>query len=302
MIPTHYHDDHVAGISTLRDVYGAELWTPENMVDVLARPEAHRLPCLWFEPLVSTRTLALEQPVDWEEFRITPYELTGHARASCGLLVEAHGERVLFGGDQYADPDGLGLNYTYPNLFREADYVHSAQLYARLNPGLILSGHWPPVVPGPEYHGVLLERGQQLHHLHRVLQPHTSRLILRAEPIRVASGAPVTLTVENPTMTAFDGELHVYGAADPARVPVTVPALGHHTLSFVPNGPAGARIQFELRGSPGEPCLFSYATLQDQPVQGDGTLGEPVYAGPAQPGTSAAFTAPAGHTGDPHAT
>ena len=29
-IPTHYHDDHVAGFNLLREVEGTEVWAPES--------------------------------------------------------------------------------------------------------------------------------------------------------------------------------------------------------------------------------------------------------------------------------
>ncbi|MFC4427285.1 MBL fold metallo-hydrolase [Deinococcus navajonensis] len=273
VIPTHYHDDHVAGIPMLRESYGAQLWVPENVVDVLARPGAYRLPCLWFDEMTADRTLPLEQPFEWEEFQITPHEVTGHARYASALLVETQGERVLFGGDQYADADGLGLNYTYPNLFREDDYAASAELYARLRPALILTGHSRPVVPDDAYFEQLRERGQQLQALHAQLQPRSARMIVRAEPINVSSGRPVTLTIENPTEAPFQGALHVYGrATEPSSRSVAIAARSSLSLPFSPSGPLGARIHFELRGPPGEPCLFAHATIQHttfSPVYGD---------------------------------
>lgn len=274
VIPTHYHDDHVAGIPLLREVYGAELWAPENVAGVLAEPQAFRLPCLWFEPMEADRRLPLGQPFEWEEFRITPFEVTGHARYASALLVEAHGERVLFGGDQYADPDGLGLNYTYPNLFCEDDYVRSAELYARLRPDLILGGHNGPIKPSPEYFDELLARGRALQTLHAALQPPSARMVMHAEPISVPSGSPVTLTVENPTNTPFEGELHVYGrATEAACLPLRIPPSSRLTLPFSPSGPQGARIHFELRGGPGEPCQFAHATI-DHPPYGNSLYGD----------------------------
>ncbi|UBV44263.1 MBL fold metallo-hydrolase (plasmid) [Deinococcus taeanensis] len=262
VMPTHYHDDHVAGIPLLREVYGAQLWAAENVADVLTRPDAYRLPCLWFEPMAPDRTLPLGRSFDWEEFRITPHELTGHARYACALLVETGGERALFGGDQYGDADGLGLTYTYPNLFREGDYTRSAELYAQLRPQLILSGHTAPIEPGEPYFAALLARGRQLEALHATLQPHAARLIIRAEPVHLPSGTPLTLTLENPTGAPFDGELHVSGrAAEPARRPVRIPPGASLILPFMPSGPSGARIHFELRGPPGEPCLYAHATI-----------------------------------------
>lgn len=269
VIPTHYHDDHVAGIPLLREVYGAQLWAAENIVDVLARPEAYRLPCLWFGAMTAERVLPLGQTFGWEEFRITPYGLTGHARPACALLVEAHGERALFGGDQYADADGLGLNYSYANRFREADYSRSAELYARLRPNLILSGHTAPLEPDAGYLGALRARGQELEALHASLQPHSARIILRTEPITVTSGDTVTLTVENPTGLVFRGELHVSGrAGTPARVHVLVPPHSEQRLPFLASGRPGERIHFELRGPPGDPGQYAHTTIQ-APFQGD---------------------------------
>ncbi|MFC4454200.1 MBL fold metallo-hydrolase [Deinococcus sonorensis] len=263
VIPTHFHDDHVAGIPLLREAYGAEVWVPENVSDVLAHPERYRLPCLWFEPVPADRRLPLGQPLHWEEFVITPHELTGHTRYACALLVEADGERALFGGDQYADGDGLGMPYTYPNLFREGDYVRSAELYRQLQPDLILGGHTGPVEPTAEHFDRLLARGQELQRLHQALQPHTTRLIIHAEPITVECGQPVTLTIENPTDSEFSGEVRVSGEAGPAgRHPVQVPTHAVRTLTFQPCGPAGSRIHFELRGPPGEPGQHTHATIR----------------------------------------
>ncbi|UQN08929.1 MBL fold metallo-hydrolase [Deinococcus sp. QL22] len=264
VVPTHYHDDHVAGIPLLREVYGVQLWAPENMVEVLAVPERHRLPCLWFGGMAADRSLPLGQPFAWEEFQITPYELPGHARYAAALLVETAGERVLFGGDQYSGADGLDLNYTYPNLFREGDYVQSAELYARLRPQLILSGHNAPLVPPEGYFEALLERGQQLQALHASLQPHTARLLVQAEPITVVCGDPVTLTLENPTGAAFEGEVLLSGRANDAlihRLPVQLPPRSTQNLIFTPRGPPGTRLHFELRGPPGDPSQFTHVTI-----------------------------------------
>ncbi|MGF6947950.1 glyoxylase-like metal-dependent hydrolase (beta-lactamase superfamily II) [Neobacillus sp. B4I6] len=51
VIPTHYHDDHVAGINLLREIEGTEVWCPENFSDVLENPQKYDLPCLWYDPI-----------------------------------------------------------------------------------------------------------------------------------------------------------------------------------------------------------------------------------------------------------
>ena len=178
VIPTHAHDDHVAGIPLLREQYGTQLWAAQPLADVLARPQRHRLPCRWFEAMPPDRVLALDTPFEWEDFRITPYALPGHARQAVALLVEGHGERLLFIGDQYAGEDGLGLNYTYQNDCLEGDYLDSAALISRLRPNLLLSGHWPPVVPDDRWLATAAARGEALRRAHAELQPLTARLLL----------------------------------------------------------------------------------------------------------------------------
>ena len=43
-MPTHYHDDHVAGINLLREVEGTEVWAPENVAPMLEEPRRYDLP------------------------------------------------------------------------------------------------------------------------------------------------------------------------------------------------------------------------------------------------------------------
>ena len=68
VIPTHYHDDHVAGFNLMREVEEAEIWAAENIANILRDPDYHDLPCLWFEPIEVDRELPLSQKIRWEEY------------------------------------------------------------------------------------------------------------------------------------------------------------------------------------------------------------------------------------------
>lgn len=251
VLPTHPHDDHVAGIPLLREVYGAELWAAGPMADVLAHPQAHRLPCRWFEPMPPDRVLDLGQPIRWEEFSITPYPLPGHARHAVALLVEGLGERLLFIGDHYADADALGLNYTYQNDALESDYQSSAALIEALRPDLLLSGHWLPVTPDRAWYEHIRERGEALRQLHGRLQPLSSRLGLSTQ----VEGNQLHLTFSNPTDQDFEGLLSL----DHQPLGAVRVAAGSHLLRHYPlQGPARLRA-ITLQGAPGEPPLMTYA-------------------------------------------
>lgn len=175
VIPTHYHDDHVAGINLLREQYGTQVWCAERFRDVLEHPYRYRLPCLWLEPIPVDRPLPLETPIRWEEYTLTLYPLPGHTHYAVAIFFQVDGQRVLVSGDQYGDGDGLGLNYVYPNLFHPSDYVHSAELFRRLRPDLVLGGHSDPVVPDAAYFDLLEQRGRALERLHLELMPQEAR-------------------------------------------------------------------------------------------------------------------------------
>ncbi len=62
VLPTHYHDDHVAGINLLREVEGAQVWAAESFAPILEHPARYDLPCLWYEPIPVDRVLPLGSP------------------------------------------------------------------------------------------------------------------------------------------------------------------------------------------------------------------------------------------------
>jgi glyoxylase-like metal-dependent hydrolase (beta-lactamase superfamily II) len=218
VVPTHYHDDHVAGINLLRDVTGADAWIPANVAPVLAEPHRYDLPCLWYDPVPADRVLPLSTPVRWHEHELTLHPLPGHTRYQAAIAFEVDGRRVLATGDQQGAAPAVVLNYQYRNRFAIDDYVRTAELYASLEPDLIVGGHWLP----QEVDEAFLERvrvdGRRVAELHRELLPFedvdfgAEGFGARIEPYRssVAAGGSV--------------ELEVTVAAAPAEVRLVVPA------------------------------------------------------------------------------
>ena len=249
VVPTHYHDDHVAGINLLREIEGTELWSPENFADVLEQPRRFDLPCLWFDPIPVDRRLPLEQPFTWREYELTPYPLPGHTFYAAAIAFEVDGRRVLATGDQQAvsgGPDGPDLlNYQYKNRFRIDDFVESAELYRRLQPEIIVSGHWLPRQVTPAYLDRLLADGKRVAELHRELLPldevdfGAEGFGARIEPYRseVAPGGAAALTVwvRNPFAVEADAEVRLRvpeGWTEPEPQRVSLPANGDATLRF----------------------------------------------------------------------
>ncbi len=169
VVPTHYHDDHIAGINLLKQEEGTQVWSAERFADILEHPADYDLPCLWFDPIPVDRRLPLELPFQWEEYTLTLYPLTGHTMYAVAISFEVDGRKVLATGDQYQSDAGLQLNYVYPNRFEAADYVKSALLYQMLSPDLILTGHWKPFWVPQGYYDQLEKIGTDLERLHHDL-------------------------------------------------------------------------------------------------------------------------------------
>ena len=220
-IPTHYHDDHVAGLELLREVEGTEVWAPENVAPILEQPERFDLPCLWFDPIAVDRSLPLGEPVSWHEYELTIHALPGHTLYAAAIEFEVDGRRVLATGDQQTGGERPILNYQYRNRFAIDDYVRSAELYRALRPDVIVSGHWLPLEVTDDVLDGLEADGARLAELHRELLPldevdlGLEGFAARIEPYRssVLSGEPVVLdvSVRNP-----------FGRAGVARVALVV--------------------------------------------------------------------------------
>ena len=246
VLPTHYHDDHVAGINLLRDVEGTEVWAPANVAPVLEQPTRYDVPCLWFEPVRVDRTLALGETVRWHEYELTVHPLPGHTLFAAAIAFEVDGKRVLARGDQEATEGSRDVaNYYYRNRFRLDDYVASAELYRRLRPDVIVSGHWFPREVTDEYLDALLADGRRLAELHRELLPlddvdfgadGTGALI---EPYRsaVRSGESFRLdvSVRNPFAHAAAATVGIVvpdGWTAPATQEAELEAHGSAALAF----------------------------------------------------------------------
>jgi glyoxylase-like metal-dependent hydrolase (beta-lactamase superfamily II) len=187
VLPTHYHDDHVAGINLLSRVEGTQVWAADLFADILENPSNYDLPCLWYDPIPVDRRLPLETPFQWEEYTFTLYPLPGHTRYAVAIYFEVDGQRIIAGGDQYQSEEGVDYNYVYPNRFAADDYVKSAELYQELKPDWIITGHWQPRRVTPDYLEKLLPFGQELERLHHELlsespNPGADGLIARLSP------------------------------------------------------------------------------------------------------------------------
>jgi glyoxylase-like metal-dependent hydrolase (beta-lactamase superfamily II) len=250
-LPTHYHDDHVAGFNLLRDVEGTEIWAADNMVDLLQEPRRFDLPCLWYDPIPVDRPIPYGRPVQWHEYELTLHPLPGHTLFAAAIEVEVDGQRVVATGDQQDGRWVAGerpdiLNYQYRNGFRFDDFIDSAELYRRLRPDLLISGHWLPRPVTDEYLDHLLEVGREVARLHRELLPldevdfGAGGFGARIEPYQSWVGPGETLdaevTVRNPFGRTGEADIAMVvprgWSAQPAVRQVDLVARGEAVVPF----------------------------------------------------------------------
>jgi glyoxylase-like metal-dependent hydrolase (beta-lactamase superfamily II) len=266
-IPTHYHDDHVAGFNLLRDVEGTKIWAAENFSRILNEPKRYDLPCLWYDPIPVQRSLPFDQPIEWNEYEFRVHELPGHTLYACAIAVEVDGFNVVATGDQQGVEPGIKgefLNYTYRNRFGHHDFRRSAELYRRLNADLLISGHWEPRRVDDEYLDHILERGLALERIHEELLPF-DEFDLGAEGVaawirpyrsEVCAGDEITLEVElrNPLPYAATASVALVTPSEwqvrPRFQNVELPERGVSTTTFavsvVGNAERRARIACDV--------------------------------------------------------
>ena len=256
VVPTHYHDDHVAGINLLRDVEGTQVWAPENVAPVLENPRRFDLPCLWFDRIAVDRMLRLGEPVRWQEFELTVHPLPGHTLYAAAIEFEVDGRRVLATGDQQAFEAGGGsyLNYQYRNRFRIDDYVQSAELYRSLRPDLMITGHWSAREVDDALLDRLLEDGRRVAELHRELLPldevdfGAEGFGARIEPYNSTIGRRDVLVLDVMARNPFDRPAEA--TVRLVTPPGWTPSPEAHELSLAALGESTVRFEVTTNGAP----------------------------------------------------
>jgi glyoxylase-like metal-dependent hydrolase (beta-lactamase superfamily II) len=267
VVTTHFHDDHVAGLNLLREVHGTQVWSPENVAPILEDPTLYDLPCLWFDPIAVDRVLRFGAPVAWHEHELIVHPLPGHTRYAAAIEFEADGKRILATGDQQSlEANGRSiLNYQYRNRFSFDDFVQSAELYARVRPDLLLTGHWGAHELSDEQVAQLAKDGRRVAELHRELLPFgdaegfPARFTPYRSTVPADESVEVTVEVRNP----FD-------RAETARVRLVVPPgwasePAEQELALEPHGEARARFRLVPAGPPGRMPIAADLTIGDVP-------------------------------------
>jgi glyoxylase-like metal-dependent hydrolase (beta-lactamase superfamily II) len=195
VIPSHFHDDHVSGISMLQRLYGTRCWAHEAFADLLAEPQAHAFPCNWPTPTVVDRRIRDGEAVTWEGFTFCFAPMSGHTRFSSLIGFEADGVRFAHTGDQYSFfPRGalarhvaerlpmwtrvsnwaevaVGNNHVYRNGALLDGYAQSGRWLRDWRPDIVISGHHPPFITDDRFFELVDRKTLEYEGLHRAAMP-----------------------------------------------------------------------------------------------------------------------------------
>ncbi len=144
VIPSHYHDDHLAGLPWLQQTQGTQAWIFENFAEMVANPAGYNVPCLLPHPIRVDRTLADRGSASWDRWRFDVFHMPGHTWWALGLFGEIDGTRVAFTGDNLLAGTVSPLRAAAP-VYRNKMLVDSIAVGVRrlmeFEPELLLTGH-----------------------------------------------------------------------------------------------------------------------------------------------------------------
>lgn len=144
VIPSHYHDDHLAGVPWLRRTQGAEAWIYQEFVEIVARPSDWRLPCLNGEAIDVDRGLADGERLHWKDWSFDIFHMPGHTWWAMGLVGEVDGRRIALTGDNLLAGAISPLRAAAPiyrNRMRVDSIASGVRRLLDHEPELLLTGH-----------------------------------------------------------------------------------------------------------------------------------------------------------------
>ena len=144
VVPSHYHDDHLAGVPWLQETAGTKAWIYEDFAEMVARPADWKLPCLLGEPIRVDRALADGERVSWKDWSFDVFHMPGHTWWAMGFVGVVDGVRVALTGDNLLAGAISPLRAAAPiyrNRMRIDSIATGVRRLIEFEPELLLTGH-----------------------------------------------------------------------------------------------------------------------------------------------------------------
>jgi glyoxylase-like metal-dependent hydrolase (beta-lactamase superfamily II) len=258
VIPSHYHDDHLAGLPWLQQTQGTQAWIFENFAEIVSNPAGYNVPCLLPHPIRVDRALADRGRVSWDRWTFDVFHMPGHTWWALGLFGEIDGTRVAFTGDNLLQGTVSPLRAAAP-VYRNKMLADSIAVGVRrlmeFEPELILTGHTGALRVDrrmlEDFHGW----ARQLEGVFRTLvavpaevnfalDPNFATLYPYRNPARPGDRLPIELRVTNHGTRDAVARASLVAppgwSASPGEAEASVVAGESGVLRFVVEVPAGA--------------------------------------------------------------
>ncbi len=144
IIPSHWHYDHIDGITEIAGLEGAEVWVWEGLAEHLEHPERFPTTCWTGKSIGIDRILKEEETFSWGGYTFKVFHHPVHTRQQMGLLAKADGL------DFYLVADGLGYTkdgklrspiHCYNGLSLSTAIIKTAQSFVKASPYICLPAH-----------------------------------------------------------------------------------------------------------------------------------------------------------------
>ncbi len=145
-LPTHYHDDHLAGYPALRARYGTKVVSSPELKDILEHPERYEMPCAVPEGFRVDRVVGRHEDFEWRGYRFRVEQFPGQTLYHHLIRFEADGKVFLAIGDNIS---GLSFreqrDFIFSFIPKNRTPVESyrdmpRQIFDR-SPDILLTGH-----------------------------------------------------------------------------------------------------------------------------------------------------------------
>jgi glyoxylase-like metal-dependent hydrolase (beta-lactamase superfamily II) len=114
-LPSHYHDDHLAGLPALQMKYGTKVACSPEVTDIIEHPERYDMPCLVPHATKVDRVIGRDEVFAWRGFNFRMEQFSGQTWYHHLITFEADDRRYL----------SIGDNISGACFAPERDFIHS---------------------------------------------------------------------------------------------------------------------------------------------------------------------------------
>lgn len=144
IIPSHWHYDHIDGITEIADTEGAEVWVWEGLAEHLEHPERFPTTCWTGESIHIDRILKEGEDFSWGGYSFKVFHHPVHTEQQMGLWAKVDGLSL------YLIADGLGYTkegnlrspiHCYNGISLSSGLIKTARSFAEASPYVCLPAH-----------------------------------------------------------------------------------------------------------------------------------------------------------------